>query len=78
MCIRDRLYAIHATSSHADRDPKDAREYLKRNLPNYWNDRQTILELLRYLQSTAHDLPHWSTDLHATRLLLGSVEGDTA
>lgn len=76
--LRQVLYAIHATSSHADRDPKDAREYLKRNLPNYWNDRQTILELLRYLQSTAHDLPHWSTDLHATRLLLGSVEGDTA
>ncbi|MCC6778204.1 MAG: DUF1156 domain-containing protein, partial [Hyphomicrobiales bacterium] len=76
--LRQVLYAISATTSHPDRDPKDGREYLKRNLPDYWNSRQTILELLRYLYSTAYDLPHWSADLQATRLLLGSVEGDTA
>jgi len=76
--LRQVLYAISATSSHPDRDPKDGREYLKRTLSDYWNSRQTILELLRYLYSTAYDLPHWSADLQATRLLLGSVEGDTA
>jgi putative DNA methylase len=75
--LRQVLYAIHATASDPERSPRPARDYLRRELPDYWSKRATIVELLRYLSTRPSGLPHWAADAHAARLLLGSVESDT-
>ena len=75
--LRQTLYAIYVTASNPERDPKPARDYLKRELPDYWSKRATIIEFLRYLSTTPHAIEHWTADRHAARLLLGSIESDS-
>ena len=74
--LRLTLYAIYATANDPERDPRQARDYLKRELPDYWSQRATILALLRYLVLRGSQLPHWAADARAAQLLLGSIESD--
>jgi putative DNA methylase len=73
--LRQVLFAVYKTAE--EDDPRTALDYLKQEIPNYWDRRQTIIALLDYLSkkpSTAMD--HWNKDVEAAHLLLGSVEGD--
>jgi len=74
--LRQTLFAIHTTATNTDAGPRMAKEYLRRELPDYWNSRETILALLRYLTVTPVGLAHWEGDIKAAQLLLGSVEND--
>ncbi|MGI8550612.1 MAG: anti-phage-associated DUF1156 domain-containing protein [Dehalococcoidia bacterium] len=74
--LRLLLFAIHTTAR--ENDPHPGRRYLKDELPEYWNSRQTILALLRFLANKPPAaMTHWAADVEAARLLLGSVENDS-
>ena len=75
--LRQVLYAVYATATNPDRDPQQARNYLRRELDDYWNSRASIVEFLKFLEKRTSSLPHWANDRHATRVLLGSIENDT-
>jgi len=73
--LRQVLFAVYQTAE--EDDPRPGLDYLKQEVPGYWDRRQTILTLLDYLSkkpSVAMD--HWKKDSEATHLLLGAVEGD--
>jgi len=60
-----------------DGDPRAGRTYLKQELSNYWDQRQTILALVRFLASKPRAaMEHWSTDVAAAGLLSGAIEND--
>ena len=70
------LFAVHETM-HAE----DAREGLKwfhAEVENYWDRRRLIIEILKYLSTTAHipHMPHWEKDADAASRLAGAVEND--
>ena len=75
--LRHVLYAIHATATNPDRDPQQARQYLRSELDDYWNSRAVIVEFLKFLEKRTTNLPHWANDRSAARVLLGSIENDT-
>jgi len=75
--LRHVLFAVHKTGDDSERDPRPARQYLKSELPDYWDGRQTMVELLRFLINDATGLDHWQRDVRAAHLLLGSIENDT-
>jgi hypothetical protein len=77
--LRKVLYGIHATARDAERDPRPARDYFHREIPDYWGRRKTILALLRFLverPKPAGGMGHWERDVAAGRLLLGAIEND--
>ncbi len=80
--LRQVLFAVYKTATHPERDPRPARDHLRRELPDFWGDRDTILALLDYL-ATKPDVasgtaPHWAADVAAARLLAASVQAASA
>ena len=74
--LRAVLFAVFVTGR--DKDPREARQYLKQDLPGYWDQRQTIVQLLRFLASKPPaSMRHWAGDVAAARLLAGAVENDS-
>jgi hypothetical protein len=78
--LRRLLYAVYSVATHPERDPRPARQYLHQEVAGYWDARQTIIALLRFLADKPQPqsgMAHWATDVTAARLLLGSVENDS-
>ena len=77
--LRQVLFAVYK-SAEAE-DPRVGRDYLKMELPAYWEQRQSILALLAYLGEKPKpdfSMAHWKEDVEAARLLRGSIEHDSA
>ncbi|MCK9390836.1 MAG: anti-phage-associated DUF1156 domain-containing protein [Syntrophales bacterium] len=73
--LRQILFAVYKTAE--EDDPRPGLDYLKQEIPNYWDRRQTIIALLNYLsQKPSVAMAHWKKDVEAAHLLLGTVEGD--
>jgi hypothetical protein len=73
--LRQILFAIYKTAE--EEDPRPGLSYLKQELPDYWDRRQTILGLLDYLQNKPSPrMGHWQKDAEAAHLLWGAVSGD--
>ena len=73
--LRQILFAVYKTAE--EDDPRPGLDYLKQEIPNYWDRRQTIIALLNYLsQKPSPAMAHWKKDVEAAHLLLGAVEGD--
>lgn len=73
--LRQILFAIYKTAE--EDDPRVGLDYLKQEIPNYWDRRQTIVALLNYLShKPSMAMTHWKKDVEAAHLLLGAVEGD--
>ncbi|MBU2055465.1 MAG: DUF1156 domain-containing protein [Proteobacteria bacterium] len=73
--LRQILFAVYKTAE--EDDPRPGLDYLKQEIPNYWDRRQTIIALLNYLsQKPSVAMAHWKKDVEAGHLLLGAVEGD--
>ncbi len=73
--LRQILFAVYKTSE--EDDPRPGLDYLKQEIPGYWDRRQTIIALLNYLsQKPSVAMAHWKKDVEAAHLLLGAVEGD--
>jgi len=72
--LRQVLFAICKTNE--EDDPRIGLDYLKQEVANYWDRRQTVFTLLNYLSNKPSvEMVHWCKDIEATHLLLGSVEG---
>jgi putative DNA methylase len=75
--LRHVLFAIYRTASDPEQDPRPARQYLRQEVPDYWQARQTIIALLQYLGTKPVGLAHWQPDVQAARRLKAVVEADT-
>jgi hypothetical protein len=57
----------------------EGRNWLRTELQEqYWNNRKTLIVILRYLASRGLDLEHWKKDSEAATLLAGALENDYA
>jgi len=73
--LRQILFGVYKTAE--EDDPRPGLDYLKQEISNYWDRRQTIIALLNYLsQKPSPAMTHWKKDVEAAHLLLGAVEGD--
>ncbi|MCK4460144.1 MAG: hypothetical protein KAU52_10580 [Methanosarcinales archaeon] len=75
--VRHLLFAIYEKVQNGD--PSSGRVWLHTELgQQYWNRRQEIIELLKYLSSTSmtRSMEHWKEDAEAARLLAGAIEND--
>ena len=73
--LRQILFGVYKTAE--EDDPRPGLDYLKQEIPGYWDRRQTIIALLNYLsQKPSPAMAHWKKDVEAAHLLLGAVEGD--
>jgi putative DNA methylase len=69
------LFAVYQTTE--EDDPCPGLDYLKQEIPNYWDCLQTMIALLNDLsQKPSMAMTHWKKDVDADHLLLRSVEGD--
>lgn len=74
--LRQILFAIYKTAQ--EDDPRPGRDWLRQEVPQYWNQRQNIVGLLHYLAHTpTAAMEHWSKDAAAAELLRGMVENDS-
>jgi len=57
----------------------EGRNWLRTELhEQYWNNRKTLIVILRYLASRGLDLEQWKEDAEAATLLAGALENDYA
>ena len=72
--VRHALFAIHETIKQES--AQQGVNYLKTEVPTFWNDRKKLIEVLRYLSRLAHidHMEHWETDAEAASTLAGALE----
>lgn len=73
--VRHALFAIRET---VRADTVDVgKRWLRDEVADYWSQRKTLIEVLRYLSNTGYTMPeHWKNDAEAARLLAGALEND--
>ena len=72
--VRNILFAIRETQ--ISEDPEDGRKWLYSEMQDYWERRELILDIFRYIDSRCHFLEHWKSDITALELLIGRIEND--
>jgi len=74
--LRNVLAALHQAIK--EEDTIKGRNWLKNELPNYWNQRNTIVEILNYISSLEHheSMSHWKEEARYARLLSELVKND--
>jgi len=66
---------LHA-STLPSADPRPGLDYLKQEIPVYWDRLHAIIALLNFSHKPSVNMEHWEKDAEAAHLLLGAVEGD--
>ena len=72
--VRNILFAIRETNT--SENPEEGRKWLHTELPDYWEKREFILDIFRYIDSRCHYLEYWKSDVIALELLIGKIEND--
>ena len=74
--LRQVLMAIN--QSEKEQNGQAGRAWLKNEVEDYWNKRQTIIELLRYLSTTEHidHMQHWESPALYAKYLVALVSSD--
>lgn len=74
--VRHILFAVHESVSAED--ARNGLNWLKTEVSDYWNQKKTIIAILRYLATMAHHqhAPHWESDAETASILAGAVEND--
>lgn len=74
--LRNVLAALHQAIKAED--TMQGRNWLKNELPNYWNQRNTIVEILEFISALEHieTMPHWKEEARYARLLAELVKND--
>jgi adenine-specific DNA methylase len=74
--VRALCFAIHETVKKEA--VIEGLNYLKAEIPDYWNARKRIIEILRFLSKLEHlpHMEHWRADAQGARVLAGAVEND--
>ncbi|MDZ7697074.1 MAG: hypothetical protein U5R49_09205 [Deltaproteobacteria bacterium] len=76
--LRNILFAIHETVRTDD--ARQGLNWLRDEVPTYWQIRKQIVAVLNYLAALAHisHMPHWEQDADAAQRLSGAVANDHA
>lgn len=74
--LRNVLAALHQAIKAED--TMQGRNWLKNELPNYWSQRNTIVEILEFISALEHieTMPHWKEEARYARLLAELVKND--
>lgn len=74
--VRNMLFAIHETVR--TEDAREGLNWLHTEIKEYWNQRKSIIAILKYLSKLNHipHMPHWEKDADAALRLAGAVEND--
>jgi putative DNA methylase len=72
--VRQVLFA--AREGARTREATSGRDWLKTELPDYWNQRKRLIVVLNYLATMGIKLENWRQDGEAARLVAGAVEND--
>lgn len=74
--LRNILAAIH--QSIKEEDTSKGRNWLKNELPNYWQQRNTIIEILDYISTLGNieNMGHWELEANYARLLCELIRND--
>jgi len=73
---RNMLFAIHETVR--TEDAREGLNWLHTEVSDYWNQRKSIIAILKYLSKLNHIpyMTHWEKDADAALRLAGAVEND--
>jgi putative DNA methylase len=72
--VRNALFAIREVVR--SEEVSSGKNWLRNEVLDYWNQRKTLIEILKYLAIVGKMIPHWEKDADASRLLAGAVEND--
>ena len=74
--LRDVLAAIHL--SVKDEDTIKGKNWLRNEVVNYWNQRNSIVEILDYISTLEHikNMPHWEMEAKYSRRLRELIHSD--
>jgi adenine-specific DNA methylase len=74
--VRNLLFAIHETVR--TEDAREGLNWLHTEVKEYWNQRKSIIAILKYLSKFNHipHMTHWEKDADAALRLAGAVEND--
>ena len=72
--VRHALFAMREMVRTGEVQP--GKNWLRTEVRDYWQQRKSLLELLRYFSTMGLKLPHWQVDAKAAQLLAGAVEND--
>jgi adenine-specific DNA methylase len=72
--VRNALFAVRETVRNED--VQTGKNWLRNEVPDYWNQRGNLVEILRYLSNMGFKIDHWKQDAEAAGLLAGAVEND--
>lgn len=74
--VRNVLAALHQAIKAED--TSKGRNWLKNELPNYWDQRNMIVEILEYISALGNieTMPHWKEEAKYARLLAELVKND--
>ena len=70
--IRHALYAIWRATETGE--VTESLNWLRAEMPDYWPQREALIDVLRYLART--EIDHWRQDAAAARIVAGAVEND--
>ncbi len=73
--VRHILFAIREVVG--TEEVKPGKNWLRNEVRDYWNQRKSIIEVLKYLATMEFKIPEWKEDANAARLLAGAVENDS-
>lgn len=71
---RQVLFAVKEVAAGDESKAEPGLLWLREEVPNFWANRKTVLEILRYLNRLEHTIPAWEPDARAARILAGAVE----
>jgi hypothetical protein len=72
--VRNALFAIREVVRSGE--VHVGKNWLRTEVKDYWNQRKSLIEILRYLSTMGYTMYYWKEDAEAARLLAGALEND--
>lgn len=72
--VRNVLFAIREVVR--TEEVQQGKNWLRNEVKDYWNQRTTLIEILKYLSTMGIKIDHWQKDAEAANLLAGAVFND--
>lgn len=74
--VRNALFAVREVAR--SEDVKDGLTWLRNEVPNYWNVRKSLIEILRYFSKLEYVGTRWNADAKSALILAWALENDHA
>jgi putative DNA methylase len=72
--VRNALFAIREVVRSGE--VQVGKNWLRTEVKDYWSQRKSLIEILRYLSTMGYTMYYWKDDANAARLLTGALEND--